>query len=1124
MLPLAAGAAVSMGSLAGSALAQSSFTWIAPASGTFGTSSNWQENAFPSVGDPTTALTFATANTAAITATQDRGDTFQLNTINFNTNGGAAFTFQGGLSTIFHTAGPNATITLSGNNLAADLIAGTPVDLAADLNVNGTGSGSLEIDSALIEQSGSHSLTISGGNPNPALRIVTLGGNNSFTGGLRLDGGTVAATGSFSNKNQLGAPGGTLTVTANGGTYASTMVGGQQSSLGTIQLNGDLHVIGSFPLTLGAASPPTDPTTSATLQGTGTLYLTQAATALTVANNSSGFTGAVVIDQSQLPSMATLAGGQLTSAAVSGVNTPSNGSLHGVTSFDVRAGGTLLLNNSVTDSVQNGDRIADTTPVRLRSGGLILTAPALAGAHGFAPSNLTEAIGVLSFAGNSLLQVTPTGGSSPAVVTTLQPDSLVRLERGTLAIYNPPNQGTSTVATMGDGSTPNRARSIFSNPVSGLVGGGGAQGTTTVSIIPWAIGHTASANQVASFVTYGADGLRQLLPAEFVSNTLGPSIDLASNVSLTVATPHSGTDTINSLFLTSAPNSSVDGSVTGTGTLNITSGAVMAMPVNGMTSISNNLAFGSAEAVFTVGNTGMLMSGVLTGTNGLTMTTGTAGSGYNTMLALTGNNSGLTGPLTINSGFVQFNSASALPGTGTIVANGSIAGTQGKAAGLAYSGSSALTMSRDIAVNTGYMTFLQKDMTVTTQPVIGNLTVSGLISGVGSMNYQPQSGGHIFVTNTGNTYSGVTRFAAGTTHVAGEGSLGSGGAIEFAGGNLTLEGDLANSRHINISAFSGGPVIDTNGHNATFNGPITDFRIPDSTGSFKHQGQGFTKTGAGTLNLTNAANTLSGPVTVSGGTLLINGRFGSSGAMTVTSGATLGGSGTLYRPVTVASGGTLAPGNSPGILTVWGALSLAPASGAPATLRMELNGPVAGSGYDQVQLVASNTTSAATVLLGTAVPANLVLSLGFAPAAHSRFWLITNTDKYLANLGSADTTTGAFAGLPEGATVSLGTFGGVAYTGLISYHGDFDTDNPTAGNGNDVVIYNVTSTPTCGSVDFNCDGDVGTDADIEAFFACLSGTCPPPPCTSNADFNGDGDVGTDADIEAFFRVLAGGTC
>jgi hypothetical protein len=70
----------------------------------------------------------------------------------------------------------------------------------------------------------------------------------------------------------------------------------------------------------------------------------------------------------------------------------------------------------------------------------------------------------------------------------------------------------------------------------------------------------------------------------------------------------------------------------------------------------------------------------------------------------------------------------------------------------------------------------------------------------------------------------------------------------------------------------------------------------------------------------------------------------------------------------------------------------------------------------------------------------------------------------------------------------------------------------------------VTAILPCGTADFNCDGDVGTDQDIDAFFACLSGTCPAAPCTNSADFNGDGDVGTDADIDAFFRVLAGGSC
>lgn len=60
------------------------------------------------------------------------------------------------------------------------------------------------------------------------------------------------------------------------------------------------------------------------------------------------------------------------------------------------------------------------------------------------------------------------------------------------------------------------------------------------------------------------------------------------------------------------------------------------------------------------------------------------------------------------------------------------------------------------------------------------------------------------------------------------------------------------------------------------------------------------------------------------------------------------------------------------------------------------------------------------------------------------------------------------------------------------------------------------------SADFDNDGDAATDADIEAFFACIAGTCP--STGGSADFDADGDSATDADIESFFRVLAGGPC
>jgi len=76
----------------------------------------------------------------------------------------------------------------------------------------------------------------------------------------------------------------------------------------------------------------------------------------------------------------------------------------------------------------------------------------------------------------------------------------------------------------------------------------------------------------------------------------------------------------------------------------------------------------------------------------------------------------------------------------------------------------------------------------------------------------------------------------------------------------------------------------------------------------------------------------------------------------------------------------------------------------------------------------------------------------------------------------------------------------------------------------DAVSLVLATPPACGSTDFDGDGDEGTDADIEAFFAVIGGgTCPTGTC-DGIDFDGDGDEGTDADIEAFFRVIGGGAC
>jgi autotransporter-associated beta strand protein len=1081
MLLLTAGAAATLGSP--TAFGQT-YTWIG-STGNFNDPTKWQNATMP-VSDPGTSLVFTAGNDAAITAINNIGSPFQVNSLAFSVNN--AFSLRSSpTSFLFQLAGASPSITMNGLG-SATMFAGGGIRLTSDLNISIAGPGSLNLNDVISDDGFQRAVTISGSNPVRAWGLVSLGAANTFAGGLTLDGAALTTT--QANATTFGANGRTLTVTANGAMIAP--LGSMNPSISTLQLDGPLYLEGTVNLTLaGLTNAPT------VVQGSGTLHMDFGGAGLTINSDSSAYTGAVVIDQSPLPNMGTLLTGTLTLGGIPNQLSSPNGSLHGVPSFDVRAGGLLLLNNSAANSVQNNDRIADTTPVRLRSGGIQLNGPVISAV---APTDLTEQIGTLSGAGYCTLTIFPSASTN--VVTTLEADSLVRVERGTFNF-----RGTA----LGDGATATRGRITLTNPLAAgaLVGGGGPAGSAFISILPYAVGGNSNTDFGTSLVTYGADGFRALTNSEYYSTDLAPS-DHTSNVRREGPTVNNAAGTMNALVLANDGGSS-DASVTGTGTLTITSGALIVNPHNAITSISNNIAFGAAEAVIsTPGINGVRITGNLTGSNGLTKSGNATTSGTQTNdIVLTGDNSGLTGPLTINGGVLQFNSAQALPGTGAIVANGTnilaVGQTTAPAAGLFYAGAGPLTLSRAINVNTGYLTLKQWDGTGG-QPTIGNLTIAGQISGVGAVNYYAQNSavtnpGEIFVTNTGSTYAGPTRFSSGTTHIAGDGCTGVGGGWDFAyGAALTLEGDVANRRHVNLE---GALTINTNGHNLTLDGPITNLLAGGMSPSTV---SGFTKNGAGTMTLTSPINFLNGAVTVNAGSLIVNGNLGPSptNALTIAAGATLSGSGTIWRNTTVS--GTLAPGNSPGILTVGGSLMLS----AGATMSVEVYGAIAGSGYDQVVVNSANGAGTA-VNLGAAY---LNVLLGYQADASSMFWLIVN------NNGA---TSGYFVGLPEGATVSLGTVAGRTYTGTISYNGNAATGLADH-SGNDVVIYNIDWSPRCGSADFNCDGDTGTDADIEAFFACLAGSCPPAPCTSSADFDGDGDVGTDADIEAFFRVLAGGPC
>ncbi|MEX0642090.1 MAG: hypothetical protein WD468_05285 [Pirellulales bacterium] len=89
--------------------------------------------------------------------------------------------------------------------------------------------------------------------------------------------------------------------------------------------------------------------------------------------------------------------------------------------------------------------------------------------------------------------------------------------------------------------------------------------------------------------------------------------------------------------------------------------------------------------------------------------------------------------------------------------------------------------------------------------------------------------------------------------------------------------------------------------------------------------------GAGTTNL-RGTNTYTGLTTINGGTVNVNGSHTGGGNYTVNADATLGGTGTISGTVTLQTDATIAPGNTPGTLTVGG---LALSNGSFASFELD---------------------------------------------------------------------------------------------------------------------------------------------------------------------------------------------
>ena len=263
---------------------------------------------------------------------------------------------------------------------------------------------------------------------------------------------------------------------------------------------------------------------------------------------------------------------------------------------------------------------------------------------------------------------------------------------------------------------------------------------------------------------------------------------------------------------------------------------------------------------------------------------------------------------------------------------------------------------------------------------IGGSINGGTISGPISGNYQLEVYGttlnsfYLSLSNSTNAW-GNTLITSGALRSLVNGSISANGMTIDANGELDTYGTTVAVNSLsdggtgagvvyNMSTTTNGTlVVGADGSSSSFNGTFGD-------GATK--ALNLTKAGTGTLTLS-AVSTNTGTVAVSGGTLALSGSgsFGNAaviapasgaiydvsaagGTLTLNSGQTLQGSGTVYGNVNGSAGSTINPGDTVGTLTVSGNLTLA------GTLLMELNRTNAPAMNDS--LIVSGTFTAGGAL------------------------------------------------------------------------------------------------------------------------------------------------------------------
>ena len=900
------------------------------------------------------------------------GRTLALGAVNIRTgtvtlNGAGSSSF--GQNFIVGSNGGTAVMNIQSGSLSRTANVGFYVGNSAGVNatVNQSG-GSVSLFALFIGQSASSGgYNLTGGTLGLAENVYV--GMNGNRGALTNAGGSLTQTGGafwvgYNGPGAYSQTSGTAsvnvfrmnntgTMTISGGMFTAAAwdtLASQTNDNSTIILTGGTTTLPVFPTTRGAGATTTMLFDGGVLRpgASSTTYLQGLTNAYLTSNGAVVDTNGQNITIAQLLSNGTAAGtnGALTKRGTGTLTLTGNNTYSGTTTISggviqIGSSGTTgslgsgpVVNNAQLDFARS-DRVTLPSNVNISGNGTIRVLSganleqaggSIAGANLYVGQNggaaMTVSSGSLAISGrfivgtNASSTATNSGGNVSAGTLNVgwAGGTHLYLQSGTTATT------TATNLEMRDASTLQVAAgsltvsnfltfgTVDNSQVAIVLSGG----TTTLSAFPTSRGVNSTAT-----VTFDGGVLRpgassstymQGLTNAYLTNngavvdTNGQNITIAQILSNGTAAGTNG-----ALTKRGTGTLTLSGSNTYSGQTRVSAGVLALGAANAISNQSNLLVDGGGFNLAGFNDT----VGVVTLTSGSIFGSGTlAGSSYalqgGVLNAILGSGSITvsTGTTTLSSAG-RFNSASALT-----ISNGQL--TLG---GNETVGSFVLT--EGILAGSGNTLTSGSAYDVQSGSVLANLG--------GSVGLVKSTAGSVALTGN-NSFTGLTTISAGTL------SIGNGGATGALAGNV-----------LNNAA-----VIFNRSDDTTYAGNIA--------------GSGnLTKLGAGKLTLTGSSS-YAGTTAVSSGALAVNGQVASSVA--VASNAVLGGSGIIAG--NIGGDGLIAPGNSPGILTVNGQLD-ATASTAFAFELSQAGAPVWNNASNSVNDVLRLTATSpfTTPLAGT---------------------------------------------------------------------------------------------------------------------------------------------------------------